>query len=74
MLRAEGSCSVPWAPSLSPFDLPLFSIGGLMGGDLTSGAGTSAGKCRPQWRVMGQSVGLFPRNPTALSEWGMVKQ
>lgn len=52
----------PTGPCLSPFDLPLYSVGGLMGGDLTSGAGTSAGKHRSQCGSMWhwpQSVGDF---------------
>ena len=42
-------CVALWAFSLSPSDLPLSSVGGLMGGDLTSGAGTSAGEWRLQY-------------------------
>lgn len=44
----EVQCVVLGAISLPPFEHPLPSTGGLMGGDLTSGAGTSAGEWRPQ--------------------------
>ena len=39
--------TAPWAVGCAACDGPLSPTGGLMGGDLASGAGTSAGEWRP---------------------------
>lgn len=47
VLQLEVQRTAPWAVGCAACDGPLSPTGGLMGGDLASGAGTSAGEWRP---------------------------